>query len=339
MKAYQLRAGDGITGLKRVDVPTPQASPSGVVVRTRAASLNYRDLMFAQGNYIDIPQTPLIPVGAGAGEVVAVGDRVTRFTPGDRVVNTYFPNWIEGAPTPRKTAISLGTHADGVLADAFMVDETALVPIPAHLDYIEAATLSCAGITAWNAMFVDGGLKPGATVLLLGTGGVSIWALQLARAAGLRTIITSSSDRKLRQIEALGAEASINYRTTPEWQDEVLRLTGGDGVDLVLEIGGHDTLARSLAATRMGGSVAVIGGMSGFDGPDLQLLSLIGGVKRLSGIFVGSRVMLDDLARFVEAHEIRPVIDKVFGFDDAPAAYAHLQAGGHVGKIVVRVDD
>ncbi|WP_321848172.1 NAD(P)-dependent alcohol dehydrogenase [Burkholderia diffusa] len=337
MHAWQIKPGDGIAGLRRIDATLRPVGPTDVVVKIHSTALNYRDLMFARGDYLGIGTDALIPVADGAGEVVETGRDVTRFKPGDRVINTYFPHWIDGPPTPPKVSGSPGSHFDGVLAERFVSDETALVGIPAHLDYDEAAALSCAGITAWNALFVDGGLRPGATVVLLGTGGVSIIALQLAHAAGLRTIVTSSSDAKLERVRALGADATINYRTTPEWQHEVLRLTDGAGADLVIEVGGRDTLARSVAATKMGGIVSVIGGVSGFGGPELGLLSLIGGIRKLHGIMVGSRAMLDDVVRLVDAKRIKPVVDRVFGFDEAPQAYACLQSGQHFGKVVIRV--
>ncbi|KWF37524.1 NADPH:quinone oxidoreductase [Burkholderia diffusa] len=337
MHAWQVKPGDGIAGLRRIDATLRPVGPTDVVVRIHSTALNYRDLMFARGDYLGIGTDALIPVADGTGEVVETGRDVTRFKPGDRVINTYFPHWIDGPPTPRKVSGSPGSHFDGVLAERFVSDETALVGIPAHLDYDEAATLSCAGITAWNALFVDGGLEPGATVVLLGTGGVSIIALQLAHAAGLRTIVTSSSDAKLERARELGADATINYRTTPEWQHEVLRLTGGAGADLVVEVGGRDTLARSIAATKMGGIVSVIGGLSSFGGPELGLLSLIGGIRQLHGLMVGSRAMLDDVVRLVDAKRIKPVVDRVFGFDEAPQAYAYLQSGQHFGKVVIRV--
>ena len=337
MHAWQIKPGDGLAGLRRVDAAARPVGPTDVVVKIHSAALNYRDLMFARGDYRGTGKEPLTPVADGAGEVVETGRDVTRFKPGDRVINTYFPRWIDGPPTPQKVAGSPGAQFDGVLAERFVSDETALVAIPAHLDYDEAATLSCAGITAWNALFVDGGLEPGATVVLLGTGGVSIVALQLAQAAGLRTIVTSSSDAKLERARALGADATVNYRATPEWQHEVLRLTDGAGADLVVEVGGRDTLPRSVAATKIGGIVSVIGGLSSFGGPELGLLSLIGGFRRLHGFMVGSRAMLDDVVRLVDAKRIKPVVDRVFGFDEAPQAYAHLQSGQHFGKVVIRV--
>lgn len=337
MKAYQLRPGDGISNLRIADIPTPVPAPHEVLIKTHAASLNYRDLMFARGDYINLKDAPLIPLGDGAGEVIAVGARVTRFKPGDRVIHSYFPGWIDGAPDPVKTAHSFGTHINGVLAESFVTHEDAVVRIPSYLSYAEAATLSCAGTTAWNSLFIDGGLKPGATVLLQGTGGVSIVALQLAKAAGLRTIITSSSDEKLERARALGADATINYRKHPEWQDEARRLTDGRGVDLTVEVGGAGTLLRSLAATRMGGTVSIIGGLAGFGGTPIEPVALLRNYIRLSGFMVGSRVMLEDLARFMETAQIRPVIDREFAFTEAPLAYEHLKAGRHFGKIVIRV--
>ncbi len=339
MKAYQLRAGDGIAGLQQVDIAPPTPNDHEVVVRIHADSLNYRDLMFARGDYVNVPEHPLVPVGDGAGEVIAVGAAVTRFKPGDRVANTYFPGWTDGVPTPRKLAYSYGAHLPGVLAEQFVAHEDALVAIPAHLNYVEAAALCCAGITAWNTLFVEGRLTPGATVLLLGTGGVSIWALQLAKAAGLRAIVTSSSDEKLARARALGADATINYLNVPEWQDEARRLTDGRGVDLVVEVGGEETLPRSLAAARMGGTVAVIGGVSGFGGAAISPIGLITGVHHLVGIFVGSRVMFEDLNRFVEVNQIHPVIDRVFPFAQANEAYEHLKAGRHFGKVVIEIGD
>ncbi|MEM4988742.1 NAD(P)-dependent alcohol dehydrogenase [Collimonas sp. H4R21] len=336
MQAYQIQAGQKIAGLERVQRDSAPLAAHEVRVRMHAVSLNYRDLMIADGTYLSTGDKPVIPGSDGAGEVIEVGAAVNRFSVGDRVTGSFFPDWISGAPTPRNTARALGAVTDGVLADEVVLHEESWVAIPSYLDYIQAATLPCAGVTAWNALFVEGRLRAGDSVLLLGTGGVSVWALQLAKAAGLRTIITSSSDAKLERARALGASAIINYRNTPEWQDEVLRLTGGAGVDLVLEVGGQGTLARSIRSTRMGGTIAIIGGVSGFGG-ELDPFALIGGAKRLSGIFVGSRAMLEDLNRFVEVAAIQPVVDKVFPFQQAREAYAYLEQAGHFGKVVIEV--
>lgn len=337
MKAYQLRPGTGVPGLWVSNIPDPVPHPHEVLIKTHAASLNFRDLMFARGEYFNLKDEPLVPLGDGAGEVIAVGARVTRFKPGDRVTHSYFPDWIDGAPDARKTAASFGTHMNGALAECFVAPEDTLVRIPDYLSCVEAATLSCAGTTAWNTLFVDGALKPGATVLLQGTGGLSILTLQLAKAAGLRAIITSSSDEKLERARALGADDTINYRTSPEWQDEVLRLTQGRGVDLTLELGGAGTLRRSLAATRVGGTVSVIGRIGGPGEHAIDLIELIRDMRRLSGIFVGSRAMLEDLMLFLSTTKIHPIIDREFSFSEAPLAYEYLQSGRHFGKVVIRV--
>lgn len=337
MLAYQIKAGQQITGLQQVKRELPALSPDEVHVRIHAVSLNYRDLMIADGKYLSTGDAEVIPCSDGAGEVVAVGEHVSRFKVGDRVAASFFPEWIGGAPTPQNTAGALGALVDGVLAEEILLHEDALVAIPEHLTYIEAATIPCAGVTAWNSLFVEGGLRPGDSVLLLGTGGVSIWALQLAKAAGLRAIITSSSDEKLRHARNLGADDTINYVTIPDWQHEVLRLTGGCGVDMVLEVGGQGTLTRSIASTRMGGTIAIIGGVSGFGG-EFQPFALIGGAKRLAGIFVGSRSMLEDLNRFLAVAEIHPVVDRVFPFDKGREAYEYLKGAGHFGKVVIEVN-
>ncbi|OIQ98158.1 alcohol dehydrogenase [mine drainage metagenome] len=337
MQAYRITSGSNIAGLERFSTTPRPLGAHDVRVRVHAVALNYRDLMVARGEYRVSSSEPVIVCSDAAGEVVATGAGVTRFKVGDRVAGAFFPAWMDGEPTPENSTGGLGAEVDGVLAEEIVLHETAAVPLPSHLKFVEAATLPCAGVTAWNTLFEEGGLKPGNTVLLLGTGGVSIWALQLAKAAGLRTIITSSSDEKLQRASRLGADATINYRQIPAWQDEVLRLTHGRGVDLVAEVGGQGTLTRSIASTRMGGHIAMIGGVSGFGASDLLPLQLIGGAKRISGIFVGSRVMFERLARFVEIAQIRPVIDRVFPFDEAAAAYAYLEAAKHFGKVVVQV--
>ena len=337
MQAYQLIAGKGISALQRVDTAVREPDPHEVRVRIRAVSLNYRDVMVAQGHYPRASAEPVVPVSDGAGDLVAVGRAVTRFRPGDRVINTFFPGWIDGRPTEEKTAQTFGADSDGVLAEELVASEAALIPIPAHLDYAEAASMPCAGTTAWNALFATGGLKQGDSVLLLGTGGVSIWALQLAKAAGLHVITTSSNDEKLQRVRALGADEVINYRSTPEWHERVREFTRGRGVNLVVEVGGEGTLAKSIAATAMGGTVAVIGGLSGFADTPIAPLELIAGARTLVGIFVGSRAMLEDVCRFVDAHGIHPVVDHVFPFEQAQAAYEYLESGQHFGKVVINV--
>ncbi len=338
MKAYRIRPGAGIGSLALVDSAPAAPGPGQVRLRIRAVSLNARDLMVAEGSYPTGSNAPVVPLSDAVAEVVELGAGAVRFKVGDRVATAFFPNWHYGAPNPRDTAATFGASVDGVLAQELTVDEGALYAVPGHLSDAEAATLSCAGVTAWNALFVEAALKPGQSVLLLGTGGVSIWGLQLAKAAGLRAFITSSSDDKLARARELGADGTVNYRQHPEWQARVRELTDGRGVDAVLEVGGKDTLQRSIDATAMGGTVAVIGGVSGYAGV-FNPFTVLAGAKRLAGIFVGNRGMSEDLARFVGVAGIAPVVDRAFGFGEAVAAYEHLASGAHFGKVVIQVGD
>ncbi|MEE9938310.1 MAG: NAD(P)-dependent alcohol dehydrogenase [Achromobacter xylosoxidans] len=338
MQAYRITAGQGIGSLQRGALAARAPGPHEVRVRVKAVSLNFRDLMVARGGYLKPADAPVIPASDAAGEVVDVGAGVTRYRPGDRVMGAFFPDWIDGESDPVNTARVPGAASDGVLASEVIFSEHSLVAIPDSLSDEQAATLPCAAVTAWSALFVAGRAKAGQTALLLGTGGVSIWGLQLAKAAGLRAIITSSSNEKLARARELGADHVINYRDTPEWQDEVLRVTGGEGAHVVLEVGGEGTLERSVAAVRHGGAVGIIGGVSGFDSVPVSPLALIAGHKRLEGILVGSRKMLEDVTRLVDSAGIAPVIDRVYGFDEAPAAFERLASGRHFGKIVIRVD-
>ncbi len=335
MKAYQLKAGAGIAGLACIERPDRTLGANEIRVRLHAAALNHRDLSFAQGKFHPSPSQPIVPLVDGCGEVVATGPAVTRFAIGERVITSYYPLWIDGNLSAIKTAVSFGAQMDGTLAEEIVASEEALVLAPRHLDAMAAATLTCAGVTAWNALFVAGAARPGATVLLLGTGGVSLWALQLAKAAGLRAIVTSSQDDKLDRVRALGADATVNYQTTPEWQDKVLSLTDDIGADVVVEVGGEGTLTRSLKAAGAGGTVVVVGRVSGGGGVSIEPGMLIGGAKRLVGITAGSRVMLEQLVRFVEVNHIVPVVDKVFPFHEAPAAYAYLASQKHLGKVTI----
>jgi NADPH:quinone reductase-like Zn-dependent oxidoreductase len=337
MRAYQILPGENIDGLRCVDLPDRDLGVGEVRLRVHAVSLNYRDLMVASGNYLVSVDDPIIPCSDGAGEVLAVGHGVRRLQVGDRVAASFFPYWIDGPTSSDKIRHALGGDIDGMLAEEVILHEDALVKIPPGLSFVDAAALPCAGVTAWNAIFVSSNrIKPGDSVLLLGTGGVSILGLQLARAAGLRTIITSSSDEKLQRARELGAHHTINYRSIPEWHEEVLSATHGAGADVVLEVGGKGTVNRSVAAASMGGTVAIIGGVSGFGG-EVNPASLLAGAKRMVGIFVGSRTMLEDLMRFADTTGLKPVVDRVFTFDQAREAYRYMESGSHFGKVVIAV--
>jgi len=339
MRAYQILPGAGIDGLQCVDFPDRALGTGEVRIRVRAVSLNYRDLMVAGGKYLVNVDDPIIPCSDGAGEVLAVGPGVGRVQVGDRVAGAFFPYWHDGPTAPDKVRHALGGDIDGMLAEEVILHEDALAKIPASMTFIDAATMPCAGVTAWNAIFESSNnIRPGDTVLLLGTGGVSVLGLQLARAAGLQAIITSSSDDKLARARELGATHTINYRTHPEWQEEVLRLTGGVGAHVVLEVGGQGTVNRSIAAAAMGGSIAVIGGVSGFGG-EVNPGSLLASAKRLVGIYVGSRTMLEKVMRLADGAGLQPVVDRVFPFEEAREAYRYMESGAHFGKVVIAVGE
>ena len=336
MKAYELQSTGSLDGLTLVDRPEPQATRGEIIVRVRAASLNYRDLLVMQGAY-GRATLPLTPLSDGAGEVVAVGEGVTRWQPGDRVAGTFFPNWLSGPINAEAMQAARGggsTH--GMLAEFVALDEYGAVRVPEQLTFEEAATLPCAAVTAWNALVEQGRVQAGQTVLLLGTGGVSLFGLQIAKLHGARTIITSSSDEKLARAIALGADATINYRTTPDWEKRVLELTGGSGADHVLEVGGAGTFAKSLRATRVGGHVALIGVLAGV-ASELRVTDILMKSLHINGIYVGSRAMFESLNQAVTQHNLKPVIDRVFPFTEARAAYEQLRSARHFGKLVISV--
>jgi NADPH:quinone reductase-like Zn-dependent oxidoreductase len=335
MKAYRLHAFSGPEGIRSEELPAPRPGPGQVLVRIRAAALNYRDLLISKGLYN--PKLPLsrIPLSDGAGEVLEIGPGVTRFKPGDRVSANFMPAWIDGRIDDAKARSALGGDVDGVLAEEAVLPEVGLVRLPEHLTFEEAATLPCAALTAWNAMLEAGGLKPGDTVLTQGTGGVSIFALEFARMTGARVIATSSSDEKLARLKQMGASEVINYKSTPEWDRRVLELTGGVGVDQVVEVGGAGTLPRSLRAVRRGGYIALIGVLSGL-GEVNPMPILMRGI-RVQGIFVGSRTMYEAMNRAITVNGMHPVIDRVFEFDQAVAALQYMESGSHFGKIVIRL--
>jgi NADPH:quinone reductase-like Zn-dependent oxidoreductase len=307
-----------------------------VLVDVKAVSLNFRDLILARGRPGVVPLSGIVACSDGAGVVREVGEGVTTLRPGDRVCGTFFANWSSGTLTPELWAAARGGGIDGMLAQQVVLTEAGAVRVPAHLSFEEAACLPCAAVTAWHALIERAVVRPGQSVLLLGTGGVSTFGLQIARAAGARVIITSSSDAKLERAKALGAHEIINYRSVPRWSERVLELTGGRGVDVTLEVGGPETFVQSLAATRMAGTIAVIGALETGAGT-IHPSQIFAKSLRLQGIYVGSREMFVALNRFLELHRIVPAVDRVFGFDDANAAYEHLASGGHFGKVVIRV--
>jgi NADPH:quinone reductase-like Zn-dependent oxidoreductase len=335
MKAYRLHHFGGPDAWKLEDLPSPIPGPGQVLVRTRAVSLNFRDLLLAKGQYNPRLRMPVIPVSDGAGEIVATGAGATRFRPGDRVVACFMPRWIDGPLDEIKARSALGADSDGLLAEEFVLNEDGLVPICSHLNYEEAATLPCAGVTAWHAVVTSGAIKPGDTALVQGTGGVSIFALQFARLAGARVIATSSQDKKLERVVKMGASDVINYKTTPDWDKKVRELTGGRGAEVIVEVGGAGTLASSLRAVRLGGYIALIGVLAGIG--DVNPLPILMKGVRVQGIFVGSRAMFEAMNRAIEVNQLRPVIDRVFPFDQAQAALAHLESGSHFGKVVIQV--
>jgi NADPH:quinone reductase-like Zn-dependent oxidoreductase len=336
-RQYQLqRTGDGPADLRMVEAPVRLPRTGEVLVRVHAASLNRRDVYVRLGHYPGPKPPTLVPLSDGAGEVVAVGAGVTRLQKGDRVAAIFFRQWSEGRPRPEHLASALGGAIDGMLAQYVTLEETGLVKLPAYLSYEEAATLPCAGVTAWNALVTRGRTQPADFVLLQGTGGVSILGLQLANALGARPVITSSSDDKLARARGLGAFATVNYRAIPDWERAVRAATGGMGVQQALEVGGKDTLPRTLACLGQGGHVALIGGLTGFGG-EVPAGVLMGGNATASGIYVGSRADFEALLAFLERHPVRPTIDRVFEFEDAATAYAHLDSGSLFGKVVIRV--
>ncbi|HXQ26570.1 MAG TPA: NAD(P)-dependent alcohol dehydrogenase [Candidatus Acidoferrales bacterium] len=336
MKVYEIKKGaTNLEGLRQAERPEPKPGPNEVLVRLRAAALNYRDHAIVTGKYRYDLNHDTIPCSDGAGDVVAVGASVTRFKVGDRVIPTFFQIWIDGPPPKNRAA--LGAPLDGTLAELISLHEDGWVAMPKGLSYEEAATLPCAGPTAWNALMRAGTpIKPGDTVLCLGTGGVSMFALQFARAAGARVIVTSSSDQKIERACGFGASDGVNYKTHPDWEKEVLALTGGRGVDCVIENGGMGTLARSMQCVGWGGKVALIGVLSGREGSanphDLMFKS-----ASLQGIGVGSRASLEQLIQAVEVNRIKPIVEKTFPFDHAADAFRLQSSGNFLGKIVITI--
>jgi NADPH:quinone reductase-like Zn-dependent oxidoreductase len=336
MRLYEL-TGDGLDALKPVERPEPRPGPGQVLVRMRAVSLNYRDLLVATGRYGRGPlKRPLVPLSDGAGEVIAVGPGVRALAPGDRVASSFFQRWVEGPYDPEMGKSALGGAVDGVLAEEVVLEEGGAVKLPEAFSFEEAATLPCAGVTAWVGLVVNGGLRAGETVLAMGTGGVSIFALQIARMLGAHVILTSSREEKLARGRSLGADETVNYRTTPAWDARARELTGGKGVDHLLEVGGAATFAVSLRALRDGGHLSIVGLLSGGRADPEAAARNDRGI-RVDSIYVGSARHLAALAGALARAKVRPVVDKVFPFEEVRAAYRSMEQGEHFGKIVIRI--
>ena len=334
MRALQLTGGVGLDHLKIMEINEPRPGPHEVRVRMRAVSLNYRDLLMVGGVYGGQTPLPLTPFSDGCGVVDQVGEAVTRVAVGDRVSTLFFQKWLSGAPTPETLRSALGMPIPGAGRELACFHEDGVSKVPDFLTDEQVACLPCAGLTAWRALFEDARLKPGASVLLLGTGGVSIFGLQFAKAAGLRTIITSSSDEKLERAASMGADHTLNYRTTPEWGAPARAAAGKGGVDFIMGVGGA-MLGEGLKAISLGGHIAIIGVLGGASEP-LPFGAMIGTGARLQGVSVGSRAMFEDMCLAIGAHQIAPVVDKVFPFEEAVAAFEAMGRGDHFGKIVLR---
>lgn len=339
MKAYEVQGSFGIENVKLADRPDPRPGPGQVLVKVKAASINYRDLLLVQGFYNPKQKLPIIPFSDGAGEIVEVGEGVTKFKPGDRVADCFFQGWDSGPARPEKVAAtSMGSPLDGMLTEYIVLSENGIVRLPDHLSYEEGATLPCAALTAWSCFFRHTSLNPGDTALMLGTGGVSIFGLQFAKMAGARAIITSSSDEKLERAKELGADATVNYKTHENWAKEVKSATGGVGVDHVIEVGGVGTLEQSIRSSRMGGHISLVGVLAGPQAPVNLTLVLMQDI-RIQGVFVGPRDAFETMNTAIAQHKMKPVIDKVFPFAEAQQALQYVASGSHFGKVVIKVGD
>ena len=334
MRAYEIVSDGGVDALALNERQSLEPGKGEILVGIRASSINYRDLSTIEDPVPRGISFPLVPNSDAAGEVIAVGDGVTRFKAGDRIAGCFFQNWSDGSISAAAMESAMGGAIDGVLAENVVLNEAGAVHIPPHLSYEEGATLPCAGLTAWNCLVEQGGLKPGKTALFLGTGGVSIIGLQIAKMMGARAIITSSSEAKLERASELGADELINYRENPDWQARVLELTDGAGVDVTIETGGGGTLEKTMEATRIGGTISLIGVLTG---GTINPTTVMRKSIRLQGVYVGSRRMFEDMNAALTLNRVHPVIDQVFEFEDARAAYHTMRGAGHFGKLVVKI--
>lgn len=337
MKAWEIRDGFGLDHLTLSERADAEPGPGQVLLRMRAASLNYRDWLMATGKYDPRQRLPLVPLSDGVGEVLAVGPGVQRVAVGDRVCPIFAQRWLAGRPDRDALRSTLGGPLDGTLRERMLLSEEGVVPVPAHLTDEEAATLPCAAVTAWTTLVTEGGVTAGQTVLVLGSGGVSVFALQLAKLLGARVVATTGSDDKAAQLRRLGADEVVNYNAVPEWGRAVAKATGG--VDLVVEVGGAGTLPQSLQAVRPGGIIALLGNLAGGLAQGLELYRIFMRNVRIQGVLVGHRDSFLALCRAVEAHRLRPVVDRVFPFEEARASFEYLKSGAHLGKVCVRIAD
>jgi NADPH:quinone reductase-like Zn-dependent oxidoreductase len=336
LKCYELQGPNGFDQLALVDKPVPEPGEGEVLVRLKAATLNYRDLLTVKGGYGSRQKFPLVPVSDGAGVVERVGPGVREFAPGDRVVGSFFESWLSGEPSQAKMRANLGGAVDGVLTQYRIFPKHALVKTPEHLSDIEAAALPCAGVTAWSAVVKLGGVRPGQTVLTQGSGGVSLFAIQFAKMCGARVIATSSSDAKIERLKQLGADFTLNYKATSDWGKKA-REWSGHGVDLVVEVGGVGTLNESIRATRIGGTIAFIGVLAGPPQSDSRLPLMVMQQQRLQGVTIGSVEDLKAMANAIAVHRMKPVVDKTFSFDQVKQAFAHMESGAHFGKVAIEI--
>jgi NADPH:quinone reductase-like Zn-dependent oxidoreductase len=334
MRAMVIDEAFGLENLRFVERDVPALGAGQLLLRIKAVSLNYRDLLMVTGNYNPTQPLPLVPCSDAAGEVVDVGEGVSSVTVGDRVMPVFSQSWLAGEPTRERLRATLGGPLDGTLREYMVVPEYGVVAVPDHLSDLEAATLPCAALTAWTALAVEGQIKPGATVLVQGSGGVSVFALQFAKLFGARVFVISSNDRKLERLRELGADGALNYRKQPNWGPVVKRWSGGEGVDYVVEVGGARTLQQSLLAVRMGGQIGLIGVLSGRTAP-LDIAQILMRYVRVQGILVGHRDSFIEMTRAIAAAEMHPLLDRSFPFTEAPQAMRYLEQGGHLGKVTI----
>ena len=338
MRALSVSEPWGFDQITVVETPDPTPGHGEVLVRMRAVSLNYRDMLMVMGMYARGPATAggaITPFSDGCGIVEAVGPGVTRVKPGDRVATLFFQAWDAGPPTLAKLSSALGFPIPGAGTELGVFSQFGVSKVPDFLSDQQVATLPCAALTAWRALFEDGDLRPGDTVVLQGTGGVSVFGLQFAHAAGYQTVITSSSAEKLARAKALGADHLVNYKETPEWSKPVREATGGVGADMIIEVGGGGTIEQSMRAIKIGGHIAIVGVVAGMGG-NFNPASLISNSAKLQGLSVGSREMFEAMCRAIELHGIQPVVDKVFAWTEVAQAFAAMQGGQHFGKIVLQ---